>query len=162
MRQKLALSAVLAADVPLLILDEPTSNLDPTVRATILTTIHEAKTAGRSVIFSSHVMSEVEQVCDRVAILRNGQLVHDQAMSAIQRGHRIHAKRTGELSPVPERFGGLVTIAEGRDGRISIDAPRDLAPVLGWLTTMPLTEVHVEPIGLQAVYEKYHRPEVAV
>ena len=162
MRQKLALAAVLAADVPLLILDEPTSNLDPTVRGTILSTIREAKAAGRTVILSSHVMSEVEEVCDRVAILRDGQLVHDQSMSAIQRGHRIHARRTNVLPPIPERIAGQVAITEHADGRISIDAPRDLSPLLGWLATMPLTEVHVEPVGLQAVYEKYHQPEVAV
>jgi ABC-2 type transport system ATP-binding protein len=161
MRQKLALAAVLAADVPLLILDEPTSNLDPTVRATILTTIREAKSVGRTVIFSSHIMPEVEQVCDRVVILRNGQLVHDQAMSDIRRGHRIHAKFNGELPLVPERFANLVAITKLADGRIAIDAPGDLSPLLGWLATMPLTEVYVEPVGLQAVYEKYHRPEVA-
>jgi ABC-2 type transport system ATP-binding protein len=161
MRQKLALAAVLAADVPLLILDEPTSNLDPTVRATILATIREAKAAGRTVIFSSHVMSEVEQVSDRVVILRNGQLVHDQAMSDIRRGHRIYARLNGLLSAVPERFAGQVTITQHADGRIAIDAPGDLSPLLGWLATLPLTEVYVEPVGLQAVYEKYHQPEAA-
>lgn len=161
MRQKLALAAVLAADVPLLILDEPTSNLDPTVRATILATIREAKSAGRTVIFSSHVMSEVEQVCDRVVILRNGQLVHDQAMSDIQRGHRIYAKLTGVLPPMPEHFAGQVTITQHADGRVVIDAPRDLSPLLRWLAKSPLTEVYVEPVGLQAIYEKYHRPEAA-
>jgi ABC-2 type transport system ATP-binding protein len=162
MRQKLALAAVLAANVPLLILDEPTSNLDPTVRTTILATIREAKSAGRTVIFSSHIMSEVEHVCDRVVILRNGQLVHDQPMSDIRRGHRIYARFSGELPSVPERFTNQVAITKLTDGRIAIDAPGDLSPLLGWLATMPLTEVYVEPVGLQAVYEKYHRPEVAV
>jgi ABC-2 type transport system ATP-binding protein len=161
MRQKLALTAVLAADVPLLILDEPTSNLDPSVRATILAIIREAKSAGRTVIFSSHIMSEVEQVCDRVVILRDGQLVHDQAMSDNRKGHRIHASLNGPLPTVPDRLVGQVAIIKHADGRIAIDAPGDLAPLLGWLATMPLTNVHVEPIGLQAVYEKYHRPEVA-
>jgi ABC-2 type transport system ATP-binding protein len=161
MRQKLALAAVLAVDVPLLILDEPTSNLDPTVRATILSLIREAKSVGRTIIFSSHVMSEVEQVSDRVVILRNGQLVHDQPMSSIRRGHRIYAKLDSMLPSVPERFAGQVAISKHADGRIVIDAPGDLSPLLGWLATMPLTEVHVEPVGLQAVYEKYHRPEVA-
>jgi ABC-2 type transport system ATP-binding protein len=161
MRQKLALAAVLAADVPLLILDEPTSNLDPTVRGTILATIRDAKSAGRTVIFSSHVMSEVEQVCDRVVILRNGQLVHDQIMSNIRRGHRIHAKLNGPLPSVPEPFAGQVKITQHADRRIAIDAPGDLSPLLAWLATMPLTDVHVEPVGLQAVYEKYHQPEAA-
>jgi ABC-2 type transport system ATP-binding protein len=99
-------------------------------------------------------MSEVEQVCDRVAILRNGQLVHDQAMSNIQRGHRIHARLIGVLPSVPERFAGQVAISGHADDRIAIDAPGDLGPLLGWLATMPLTEVQV--------YEKYHRPEVAI
>jgi ABC-2 type transport system ATP-binding protein len=135
--------------------------LDPTVRATILTAIREAKAAGHTVIFSSHIMSEVEQVCDRVVILRNGHLVHDQAMSDIQRGHRIHARLTGALPSMPERFAGQVAITQHSDARIAIDAPGDLAPLLGWLATMPLTEVHIEPIGLQAVYEKYHAPEAA-
>jgi ABC-2 type transport system ATP-binding protein len=162
MRQKLALSAVLAADVPLLILDEPTSNLDPTVRGTILSIIREAKSAGRTVIFSSHVMSEVEHVCDRVVILRNGELVHDQAMSDLQRGHRIHARLTGELPSPPSRFAGQVAITKVSDDRIAIDAPGDLSPLLAWLATLPLTEVHIEPVGLQAIYEKYHRPDVAI
>ncbi len=70
MRQKLALAATLAADTPLVILDEPTSNLDPTVRGDVMGLVAEAKRAGRTVIFSSHVLSEAEQTCDRVAILR--------------------------------------------------------------------------------------------
>jgi ABC-2 type transport system ATP-binding protein len=162
MRQKLALAAVLAADVPLLILDEPTSNLDPTVRGTVLAIIREARAAGRTVIFSSHVMSEVEQVCDRVVILRNGQLVHDQAMSDIQRGHRIHARLNGPLPAVPERFAKQVAVAQHADRKITIDAPGDLSPLLGWLATLPVSDVYVEPVGLQNVYEKYHRPEGAV
>jgi ABC-2 type transport system ATP-binding protein len=161
MRQKLALAAVLAADVPLLILDEPTSNLDPTVRATIAAIIGEAKAAGRTVILSSHVMSEVEQVCDRVVILRNGQLVHDQLMTDIRKRHRIRARLTAALPALPERFAGQLAVSQGADGTVTIDAPGDLSPLLGWLATLPLKEVYIAPVGLQAVYEKYHAPEVA-
>ena len=67
MRQKLALAAVLAADTPLLMLDEPTANLDPTVRSDVVTIVREAQRAGRTVIFSSHVLEEVED-----ASLRSG------------------------------------------------------------------------------------------
>ncbi len=162
MRQKLALAAVLAADVPLLILDEPTSNLDPSVRTTISAIIREAKAAGRTVIFSSHVMSEVEQVCDRVAILRKGQLVHDQGMSDIRRRHRIRARLTAPLPPAPECFAGQMVVSQAADGSVTIDAPGDLSPLLGWLATLPLAEVYIEPVGLQAVYEKYHRTEAAL
>src|SRR3954469_15652394 len=101
MRQKLALAAVLGADVPLLVLDEPTSNLDPTVRSVVLQLIRESRAAGRTFVFSSHIISEVEQVCDRVVILREGRVVHDQVMREIRRGHRIRARLTGELPAVP-------------------------------------------------------------
>jgi ABC-2 type transport system ATP-binding protein len=156
MRQKLALAAVLAVDAPLLILDEPTANLDPTVRSTVLSLIGEARTAGRTVFFSSHVLSEIERVADRVVILRRGRLVHDQMMSDIRRGHRIQARVTAALPPVPEHLVGQVVVSQVADARITIDAPGDLAPLLGWLATLPLAEVRIEPVGLQAVYEKYH------
>ena len=92
MRQKLALAVTLAVDTPLVILDEPTSNLDPTVRADVAALVVEAKHAGRTVIFSSHVISEVEQVCDRALILRAGQLVHTQVISELAAQHRIRAQ----------------------------------------------------------------------
>jgi ABC-2 type transport system ATP-binding protein len=161
MRQKLALAAVLAVEAPLLILDEPTSNLDPTVRSTVTALIHEARSSGRTVIFSSHVLSEVEQSCDRVVILRQGRLVHDQQMSEIRRGHRIRARLTAALPLVPNHLAGQLSVSPGADGQVTIDAPGDLSPLLGWLATLPLTEVHIEPIGLQAIYEKYHSAEVA-
>jgi ABC-2 type transport system ATP-binding protein len=161
MRQKLALAAVLAVDAPLLILDEPTSNLDPTVRSTVLALIGEARGAARTVIFSSHVLSETERIADRVVILRSGRLVHDQVMSTIRRGHRVRARPTAALPPVPERLASQVAVSSHSDGRVTIDAPGDLAPLLGWLATLPLAEVHIEPIGLQAVYEQYHPAETA-
>jgi beta-exotoxin I transport system ATP-binding protein len=160
MRQKLALAAVLAVDVPLLILDEPTSNLDPTVRHLVLGLIREARAGGTTIIFSSHVLSEVEQVSDRVAILRLGRLVHEQAMSQILRRHRIRARLTGSLPQVPEALRAQLSVSPVSDGHVTIDAPGDLASILGWLSTLSLAEVHIEPIGLQAVYEQYHPLEV--
>jgi ABC-2 type transport system ATP-binding protein len=156
MRQKLALAAVLAVDVPLFVLDEPTSNLDPTVRSTVLSLIGEARAAGRTVLFSSHVLSEIERIADRVVILRRGRLVHDQVMTEIRRGHRIHARLTAALPAVPEHFVGELVVSQVDEGRVTIDAPGDLARWLGWLATLPLAEVHIEPVGLQAVYENYH------
>jgi ABC-2 type transport system ATP-binding protein len=161
MRQKLALAAVLAVDAPLLILDEPTSNLDPTVRSTVLSLIGEVRAVGRTVLFSSHVLSEIERVADRVVILRYGRLVHDQMMSEIRRGHRIEARLTAALPPVAEHLAGQLVVSHPADGRVTIDAPGDFSPLLGWLATLPLADVHVEPVGLQAVYEKYHPAETA-
>ena len=110
MRQKLALAICFANEAPLLILDEPTANLDPTVRGQIMKMISEVKKAGRTVIFSSHVLPEIEDTCDRVGILRKGELVHLESMANLMMQHRIRAKLTGDLPPVPDELQSLVTI----------------------------------------------------
>src|SRR5262249_12977661 len=95
MRQKLALVIALAPDVPLVILDEPTSNLDPTMRREVVELISDCRKNGRTVLFSSHVLSEVEEACDRVIVLRSGQLVDAVKVADVLRQHRILAKLNG-------------------------------------------------------------------
>ena len=156
MKQKLALAATLAAPTPLFILDEPTANLDPTVRATVLALVAEARTAGKTVLFSSHVLSEVEEVCDRVVILRSGQLVHTQLMSQLRQQHRITATLSGPLPAIPETLSGQLALISANNGEAVFETPGELAPLLKWLATLPLADVRIEPIGLRAVYQRYH------
>ena len=156
MRQKLALAVTLAADTPLLILDEPTANLDPSVRASILEMVTEAQRAGRTVMFSSHVLSEVEEVCDRVAILRQGKLVHSQSMGELRRRHRLRATLRDEMPEIPDDFAGGISLRETDGSTIEIEA-EELSPLLGWLATLRVDEVSIEPVGLRAVYDRFHR-----
>ncbi len=159
MRQKLALAVVLATDAALVILDEPTANLDPTARAEVLKLVLEARSAGRTVIFSSHVLSEVEETCDRVVIVRRGSIVHEQSIEAMRRSHRITARLTGSLGEVPAELQGRVTVAAATASAsphdVTIEATNSLAPLLGWLARLPLDEVRIEPIGLAAVYDQF-------
>jgi len=156
MRQKLALAVTLAVDTPLVILDEPTSNLDPTVRSDVAELVAEAQRAGRTVIFSSHVISEVEQVCDRALILRRGTLVHTQIIRDLTRKHRIRAQLKGPLPPLPPGLVGQVLMAQDASGDLMIETPGELSGLLGWLSTLPLAEVTIEPLGLRALYDQYH------
>src|SRR5437588_8701064 len=80
MKRKVALIQVLVPQVPLLILDEPTNTLDPTMRDELLGQLRQAGAEGQAVLFSSHVLAEVEQVCNRVGILQRGRLVQVQRM----------------------------------------------------------------------------------
>lgn len=155
MRQKLAIAATIAADTQLLILDEPTANLDPTVRNDIVALVRESQAEGKTVIFSSHVLDEVERACDRVAILRQGTLVHVQQMSTLRRQHRIRAQLTANLPPIPPLLASELKII-AQDGDLTIETPGELSPLLGWLATLPLAEVQIEPIGLSAVYDRFH------
>jgi ABC-2 type transport system ATP-binding protein len=156
MRQKLALAATMAADAPVYILDEPTANLDPTVRSVVLSMVAAARADGRTVLFSSHVLSEVEEVCDRVVILRAGRLVHTQPMVELRLQHRIVAWLAGPLPAIPHQFDGQITVSERPGGEVVIETPGELAPLLGWLSTLPLKEVRIEPVGLRAVYDRFH------
>jgi ABC-2 type transport system ATP-binding protein len=164
MRQKLALATVLATEAAVLILDEPTANLDPTARAEVLDLVREANAAGRTVIFSSHVLSEVEAICGRVAIMRAGRLVHEQCIRELRRGHRIRARLAGGFGGVPESLADRVRLVGGAAAAagetVELEAAESLAPLLGWLATLPLAEVEVEPIGLAAVYDRFHRGAV--
>jgi ABC-2 type transport system ATP-binding protein len=161
MRQKLALAATLATDTPLVVLDEPTANLDPTIRSIVAKLVVEAREQGRTVMFSSHVLSEVEEVCDRVVILRGGRLVHTQLMSELRKRHRIRFELQGPLPEIPETFRPSLSLRSEPTGEHTMETPGELAPLLGWLGTLPLTEVRIEPVGLRAIYDHYHHESLA-
>ena len=156
MRQKLALSITLASQKPVLILDEPTANLDPTVRGEVLKLVEEAKAAGRTVIFSSHVLPEIEEVCDRAGILRAGELVHLQNMSELMRQHRIRATINGALPPAPLELHDDLQAGQTTDNQLQLETPKDLSLVLQWLATAPVTDVSIQPVGLRAIYDRFH------
>jgi ABC-2 type transport system ATP-binding protein len=156
MKQKLALAAALAAATPICILDEPTANLDPTVRSTVLAMVKEARQAGTTVLFSSHVLSEVEEICDRVVILRAGRLVHTQAMNQLRRQHRIVAALAGPLPEIPAELEDQLALVHRTDDEVGWETAGELAPLLGWLSTLPLADVRIEPVGLRAIYDRFH------
>lgn len=99
-RQKVALVAALASDVELLILDEPTSGLDPLMEATFGAEIARERDRGRTVLLSSHILSEVETLCDRVSIVRAGRTVESAPLSELRAVRRTVV--TAELAaPAP-------------------------------------------------------------
>jgi ABC-2 type transport system ATP-binding protein len=156
MRQKVALAICLSVNAPLLILDEPTANLDPTVRGQVLELIKEAKQRGQTVIFSSHVLSEIEDVCDHVAILKSGKLAFEQSMEDLSWQHRVRATTEVDVEELVGKLEPRPTIFQNGD-RVTIETQGELSPVLKWLSEMPLKNVTIEPVGLRSVYDKIHR-----
>ncbi len=161
MRQKLAIVVAFANRAKVLILDEPTENLDPNIRSIVVELVAEAKAAGRTVLFSSHVLSEVEEVADRVAILRSGQLVHEQPLSDLKFYHRVVARTSQPLTP-PEFLREMVTVRPLDADRIEIDVEGDLSRVLSWLSSARLQEMYIEATGLKAVYDRFHSESAEV
>ncbi len=98
-RQKVALIAALASDVELLLLDEPTAGLDPLMEAAFRSCIEEERQRGRTVLLSSHILSEVEALCDRVTIIRLGKTVESGSLAQLR--HLTRTSITAELSSAP-------------------------------------------------------------
>ena len=153
MKRKVALLTVLLPKVPLIILDEPTNTLDPTMRDELLEQIKAARDAGKAVLFSSHVLQEVEAVCDRVLILRRGKLVHEQAMADLRDGRHVTARLTG---PAPVVGPDRSPLPGMPDGRLDLEWRGPLPPLLEWLTSVPVDDLRVEPLGLSAIYRTHH------
>lgn len=153
MRQKLALSVVFGIDAPLLILDEPTANLDPTARAEVLQMVVEERQAGKCVVFSNHVFSEVDEVADRVAVLSKGRLAQLSDIQTLRRHYRV----SGILPAVAEDFPTeydiqWINLSESMV-RFEVRTQESLVSLLSWLAQHPVNDLRIEPIGLRSVYE---------
>jgi ABC-2 type transport system ATP-binding protein len=123
-RQKVALVAALASDVELLLLDEPTSGLDPLMEAEFQRCVAEAAAAGGTVLLSSHILAEVEALCDRVSIIRAGRTVESGTLADLRQLTRTAV--TAETTRPVDGLGRLAGVhnlrAEGRTVRFDVDS----------------------------------------
>ncbi|MGW3262724.1 ABC transporter ATP-binding protein [Streptomyces sp. NPDC001056] len=125
-RQKVALVAAFASDVDLLILDEPTSGLDPLMEEVFRRCVEEERARGRTVLLSSHILSEVERLCDRVSIIRTGRTVESGSLAELR--HLTRTSVTAELASVPAGLADLPGVhdldVQGRRVRLQVDTDR--------------------------------------
>jgi ABC-2 type transport system ATP-binding protein len=120
-KQKVALVCALQHQPELLILDEPTAGLDPLVQQTFFALLQEATREGRTVFFSSHIISEVERVCDRVAIIREGRIVEVDSVHGLQRMAVHHVELRFAAAPPMAEFAaidGVSDLSAHDDGRL--------------------------------------------
>jgi ABC-2 type transport system ATP-binding protein len=154
MKRKLALLQVLVARADLLVLDEPTNTLDPTMRDELLAQLREARTQGQAVLFSSHVLAEVEQVCDRVGILKNGRLVHLQKMAELRESRLVRARFARPPEAAPDLPG--LHERQRRADEITWEYTGPLPSLLAWLARQEVADLRLEPLGLTGIYHRYH------
>jgi ABC-2 type transport system ATP-binding protein len=129
-RQKLALIAALMSRADLLILDEPTSGLDPLMEQTFRECMAEAKQAGQTVLLSSHILSEVEALCDRVAILRRGELLQVGTLTELRHLSALSIEATFD-GPPPDLGGVPGVTAVAVDGqRLRCEVAGSVEPLL--------------------------------
>ncbi len=159
-RQKVALVAALASDVELLILDEPTSGLDPLMEAVFRECVAEERRAGRTVLLSSHILDEVEALCDRVSIIRKGRTVDSGTLDDLR--HLGRTTITAELATVPEGLDALPGVhglaVEGARVRLEVDNDQ-LDPVLRRLVAAGVRTLVSRPPTLEELFLRHYRVE---
>lgn len=161
-RQKVALIAALAADVELLILDEPTSGLDPLMEAVFRECVAEARDAGRTVLLSSHILAEVEAVCDRVSIIRDGQVVDGGTLAELR--HLTHTAITADVAGPPPSLTGLPGVFNLKvtGTRLSCEvAAEHLNGVLRRLAAGNIRNLVCRPPTLEELFLRHYSAEPA-
>jgi ABC-2 type transport system ATP-binding protein len=152
-RQKVALVAALASGADLLILDEPTSGLDPLMEAAFRACVEDERRSGRTVLLSSHILSEVEALCDRVTIIRAGRTVESGALADLR--HLARTSIQAELARPPAGLAGLPGVHDldvaGTRVRCQVDNAA-LGDVLRRLTEAGVRSLVSQPPTLEELF----------
>ena len=159
MKRKLGLIQAMQADPPLLILDEPTEGLDPLMQESFYQVLADLKRRGRTVFMSSHVLSEVERVCDRLAVLREGEIV---LLSQIDDVCNLAARRVritfAEATPLDGRIlPPNHEVEESGDYHWDLHVYGALGPLMSVLSGLPVKDLQVAEPHLEDVLRKYYR-----
>ncbi|HJQ45663.1 MAG TPA: ABC transporter ATP-binding protein [Amycolatopsis sp.] len=161
-RQKVAIVAALSSNVELLVLDEPTSGLDPLMEATFQYAIQEEREQGRTVLLSSHILAEVEALCDRVSIIRNGRTVETGTLGDLR--HLTRTSITAELAGHPNGLSTLEDVydlkVEGNRVRFDVET-HSLDKVLRQLTDVGVRSLTSQPPTLEELFLRHYTAEAS-
>jgi ABC-2 type transport system ATP-binding protein len=156
MRQKVILIQALMNDPDLIIMDEPTKGLDPLVQQTFTDVVREEAARGKTIFMSSHVLSEVEKVCNRVAIIKGGAIVAEEDMQSLKRkaGKVIEVKFRG-AKPEPFTVAGAGSVAR-LNGYYTMTATGDIRSVLRDLAAYDVEDVNIHSMTLDDIFMQYY------
>jgi ABC-2 type transport system ATP-binding protein len=150
--QKVQLVAAFASRADLLVLDEPTGGLDPLMEMAFRETVREAKERGQTVFLSSHILSEVEAVCDRVGILRGGRLVDQGTLVELRHlgAQTIEVTFAGPVPALPE-LPGVAAVAAGENA-LSFEVTGSVAPLLSALAGKDVVSLRSREPSLEEIF----------
>jgi ABC-2 type transport system ATP-binding protein len=159
-RQKVALVAALAADADVLVLDEPTSGLDPLMEAVFRRHLVQARDDGRTVLLSSHILGEVESVCDRVGIIRDGRLVEHGTLDELRHLSEYTVEAQVAERPDLDRLPGVGELSvTAKDGGFQVRCrvePDAMAPLLAALARAGVRTLVSRPPSLEELFLRYY------
>lgn len=156
-RQKVALVAALASDVELLLLDEPTTGLDPLMEAVFRRCVDEFRDSGRTVLLSSHILAEVEELCDRVSIIRAGRRVETGSLADLR--HLTRTTVRSETVRPPTALTGMAGVhdlaIDGNRAAFEVDTA-ELDTVLGVLREATIRTLSATPPTLEELFLRHY------
>jgi len=159
MRQKVGVVQALQHDPELAILDEPTEGLDPLMQQAFYAILDDLRRAGRTIFFSSHILSEVERVCDRVAIVRQGRLVALEDIHALLARRKRNVEMRVDGAP-PDLTGVLgVSDAHIEGSRLTCRVEGDVAPFLAAIAGATIHDLTIEPARLEEAFLEFYAPD---
>ncbi|MDZ8275090.1 ABC transporter ATP-binding protein [Microbacterium aquimaris] len=160
-RQKVALIAALAVPADLYVLDEPTSGLDPLMEVVFQRELRRVRDAGATVLLSSHILSEVEQVCDRVSIIRAGRIVESGTLSDLRHLTRTAVSFAANEHDAPPALPGVHDL-EVTDGRAHFTVDSDqVAGILPALAAHDVEGLRVAPPSLEELFLRHYGEDVS-
>lgn len=156
-RQKVALIAAFSSDADLYILDEPTSGLDPLMERVFQECVLDAKKEGKSVLLSSHILSEVERLCDKVAIIREGQIIETGTLTELQHLTRmiLHVETKEPMSSLKELKGAHDIEEEGRNYTLHVDGG-ELDDVMKYISQYGIVKLESAPPTLEDLFMRHY------
>ena len=157
MKQKLALILALMKKPPLLIMDEPTSGLDPLIQQTLYEILNEYREDGSTVLFSSHNLPEVERICDRVGVIREGHLVGTERIEDLRnkRLRNVEIIFAGEVPGNLEALPGVSGL-ERAGNRVQLKLRGDINPLLGEVVRHEVADFSVGHASLEDVFLEFY------
>jgi ABC-2 type transport system ATP-binding protein len=156
MRQKMGIIQALQHDPELAILDEPSEGLDPLMQRAFYEILEDLHREGRTIFFSSHVLSEVERVCDRVAIIRQGRIVALEDVASLLSRRRRHVEmRLAGDAPRLEGVPGVSGV-QVHDGILRCDLEGDVGSFLRAIAGAPITDLTIEPAHLEEAFLEFY------
>ncbi len=159
MRQKIGIIQAFQHDPELAILDEPTEGLDPLMQRSFYDILDDRKRAGRTIFLSSHILSEVERVCDRVAIVRRGELVALNDVGELLRRHRRRVEiRYSGVAPDLAHVPGISELAL-REGVLTCQLEGDPSAFVEALQGSRIDDLLIEPARLEEAFMEYYAEE---
>ena len=159
MRQKLGLIQALMHKPQLLILDEPTSGLDPLVRKSVFEELRNVVREGRTVLFSSHSLDEVEELCDEVVILRDGRIVEHQKIETLRERALKRVEITFKGNIQPSSFPDQLQVLKQENGKVLGTWTGEIEVLLTWLRDYQIHDLIVEKPDLNDLFITYYAEE---